>query len=568
MLTTAHPHIPFSAVATVAAVSVGISRAEAATCASLLGLQLPNTTITSAQLQPGGAFTAPNGQTFQNLPPFCEVHGIAKPTSVSAIDFEAWLPLPSGWNGKLEGVGNGGLAGTISYSAMVPGLQRGFVTASTDTGHSPSEPQLWLENRDLVIDYSYRRLHLTTVDAKGIIKAYYSRRQSESYYSGCSTGGKQALFEAQRYPDDYNGIIGGDAAYFWTHQMFHENWVGQATVEPATNLSITNLKLLNNAVLKQCGTRDQGLANDPFLIDPQDCKFDPKVLQCTAGQSSNCLTAAQVGAVEQIYQGVTDPRTGVQLHPGLPRGSELGWGKAGGQFLINRPVSEGSGVSSYDFFRFTVFEVPPPYFWDYTTLNFDSDVTLVDSKFASLFNASDPDLSKFERHGGKLIMYHGYADPLIAPANTIDYYESVAADQPSYQLTHSVTAALADTQRFFRLFMVPGMYHCAGGPGANIFNGADNQGNPTDPDHDILSALDLWVTRHEAPEQIIASNQTAGVVNFTRPLCPYPENARYKGTGSTSDAANFVCARDDDDLPRNFDKALQLSGALIGTSHH
>lgn len=540
------------------------TQARAATCAGLIALQLPSTTITLAQLQPAGTFTAPDGEQFQNMPAFCEVHGISKPTSVSAINFEVWLPLPSGWNGKFEGVGNGGLAGTISYSSMAPGLQRGFATASTDTGHNSTEPQLWLENQDLVIDYSYRGLHLTTVNAKAIIAAFYSRAPRFSYYSGCSTGGKQALFEAQRYPDDYDGIIGGDAANFWTHQMFHEDWVGQATVAPAANLSADNLQLVNNAVLEQCSTKDHGLASDPFLLDPQDCHFDPKVLQCVAGQSTNCLTAAQVTAVQTIYQGVTNSRTGEQLYPGLPRGSELGWGPAGGQFLINRPVSEGSGVSSYDFFRFTVFQIPSPYFWDYTTLNFDSDVTLVDENFAAVFNSTNPDLSEFKRHGGKLIMYHGNADPLIPPANTINYYQSVASTEASYRLTHSTALAISETQQFFRLFLVPGMYHCAGGPGANVFNGVSNQGNPTDPDHDILSALDLWVASHQAPEQIIASNQTNGSINFTRPLCPYPQNARYKGSGSTSDAANFVCSQDDDDLPANFDEALRLSGALMG----
>lgn len=334
--------------------------ARATTCAGLISLHLRDTTITSAQLQPAGTFTAPDGEQFENMPSFCEVHGLSKPTSVSAINFEVWLPMASGWNGKFEGVGNGGLAGTISYSSMAPALQRGFATASTDTGHTPTEPQLWLEDEDLVVDYSYRGLHLTTINAKAIIAALYNRAPSFSYYSGCSTGGKQALFEAQRYPSDYDGIVGGDAANFWTHQMFHEDWVGQATVTPETNLSPDNLQLVNNAVLQQCAGKDHGLATDLFLLDPQDCHFDPKVLQCTGGQSTNCLTAAQVGAVQTIYQGVTNSRTGEQLYPGLPRGSELGWGPAGGQFLINRPVSEGSGVSSYDFFRFTVFQIPLP----------------------------------------------------------------------------------------------------------------------------------------------------------------------------------------------------------------
>jgi len=537
-----------------------VGQAAAVTCANLASLTLPDTTITAAQPIPAGTYTAPNGTVFTSMPAFCRVAATLTPTSVSNIHMEVWMPV-SGWNGKFEGVGNGGLAGTIGYSAMVPGLKRGFATASTDTGHSSTEPQLWLENEDLVIDYSYRGLHLTTVEAKAIIKAFYGQPAKFSYFSGCSTGGKQALFEAQRFPEDYDGIVGGDAGNFWTHMMFHEVWVAQATV--ATNLTLADLQLVNNAVLKQCGTKDHGLATDPFLLDPQDCHFDPIVLQCSATQTSNCLTAAKVVAFEKIYEGVTNPRTGEQLFPGLPRGSEIAWWPANGGSLINKPVSGGSGVSSYDFFRFEVFDIPSPYFWDYTTLNFDSDVSMVDNKFAWLLNSTNPDLSEFERRGGKLIMYHGYSDPLGPPGNSINYFLSVAARQSSHWGAQSVEEGLAKTSRFYRLFLAPGMYHCANGPGANIFNGASNQGNPTDPDHDILSALDLWVTSDKPPDRIIASNQTNGVVNFTRPLCPYPQNAQYKGSGSTLDAANFVCVPDNDDLPRNFKKALQLSGALL-----
>jgi feruloyl esterase len=531
--------------ASLAATAIVAGPAAAATCESLAGVTLPNTTITLAQSFAGGTFTAPNGQKFANIPAFCEVHGIAAPTSVSAINFEIWMPA-AGWNGRFEGVGNGGLAGTISFGAMASALTAGYATASTDTGHTPTEPQTWLENRELVIDYSYRGLHLTTANAKALIAAFYGTAARFSYYTGCSTGGKQALMEAQRFPEDYDGIIGGDAANFWTHQMMSEVWDGQASDTPDTDFTPANLQLLQTAVLAQCAGQDGGLKADAFLMDPRDCHFDPKVLECKAGQDpSTCLTAAQVGAARKIYQGPSNPRTGASLYPGIARGGEVGWGPAGGQFVINRTTT--SGVSSFDWFRFAVFQNPN---WDFRTFNFDSDATLTDEEWAAIANSTNPDLAAFRRRGHKMIYYHGFADPLIPTVNGINYYESVVAEEGEGRGDHDRGGALEETREFFRAFMVPGMYHCAGGPGPTIFLAAS--GAQADAEHDMLSALVEWVERGQAPKQIIATkfvnDNPANGIAFQRPLCPYPEFAAYRGFGDPNSAQSFRCVRDDRDL--------------------
>jgi feruloyl esterase len=226
----------------------------AADCEGLAALSLPHTTLT-AKAVPAGSFTPPNGRGLANLPAFCQVHGVSKPTDASVIHFEVWLPV-SNWNGKLQGIGNGGLAGTISFAPMATALRNGYAAASTDTGHTTQEPKTWLENRDRLIDYSYRGLHVTTENAKAIIDAYYSQAPKQSYYLGCSKGGQQGLMEAQRYPADYDGIVAGDAANDWTRQMMNEVWIGVATSSPETNLPQEKLQLLQDATLAACDALD------------------------------------------------------------------------------------------------------------------------------------------------------------------------------------------------------------------------------------------------------------------------------------------------------------------------
>jgi hypothetical protein len=499
--------------------------AFAANCEGIANLALPDTKITVAKSVPAGSFTPTGGRGIEHLPAFCEVHGILKPTDVSVIHFEVWMPAEN-WNGRFEVVGNGGLAGTISYGAMATALRNGYATASTDTGHTAQESYEWLENRERLIDYSHRALHLTTVAGKGIVNAFYIKPARYSYYLGCSTGGKQGLMEAQRYPADFDGIVAGDAANFWTRQMASEVWNGVVTSSPATNLSQEKLQLIQDAAMTECDGLDG--AKDGIISDPTRCHFDPKKLLCKGAEGPNCLTQAQVGAVEKIYGGVVNPRTGEKLYPGLYPGGELGWGKAGGQMVIDRTTT--SGVSSNDFFAYALFHDPK---WEFRTFDFDRDLKRAEDTFASITNATDPNLAEFRKLRHKLIYYHGAADPLIPAQNGIDYYQSVAAKQK-------------DASQFYRVFLVPGLYHCAGGPGASGFGGSVVP-PVVDADHDIVSAAAKWVEQGVAPERIIATkyvdNKPGGAVQLQRPLCAYPLVARYKGSGDMNDASNFVCQK-------------------------
>ncbi len=504
--------------------------AAAPACETLTGLTLADTTITSAKSVAAGSFTAPGGRAgarpIENLPAFCQVHGVLKPAATSAIHFEVWLPADN-WNGKLQVVGNGGLAGTISYPAMATALRTGFATASTDTGHTTTEPRAWLQDRERLIDYSYRGLHLTTVDAKAIADAYYSRQPKYAYYSGCSTGGKQGLMEAQRYPADFDGILAGDAANFWTHQMASEVWNGVVTSAPETNLPKEKLQMLQDAVMAACDTLDG--AADGLVSDPMRCHFDPAKLQCKGADSATCLTSAQVDAVRKLYSGPMNPRTGKNIYPGFYPGGEMGW--AAGT-VINR--GNTSGVSSNDFWSTAVFQKPD---WAFRTLDFDRDVQALDEKFAPLMNATDPNLEEFRKLGHKLVYYHGAADPLIPAQNGVDYYETVIAAQKG----------LDRTQGFYRAFLVPGLYHCAGGPGPVAFGTSlPAPATQQDADHDVMLSLQRWVEQGSAPARIVATkyvdNTPSKGVAFQRPLCPYPQTAKYKGSGDMNDAASFTCA--------------------------
>jgi hypothetical protein len=503
--------------------------AAATTCESLSGVELADTTITAATTVSTGTFTVPGGRggrALDHLPTFCQVHGVIKPTRTSMIHFEVWLPTDT-WNGRLQVVGNGGLAGTIGYAAMAGALRDGFATASTDTGHTSAEPPTWLEDHERLVDYSYRGLHLTTMNAKVIVNQFYSQSPKYAYYTGCSTGGKQGLMEAQRYPADFDGILAGDAANFWTHQMASEVWNGVVTSSPDTNLSKAKLQLVQDAAIAACDKLDG--AADGLVSDPMHCTFDPGVLECKGeSDSADCLTAAQVGAVRKVYSGPVNPRTGQSVYPGLYPGGEMGWASG---VVINR--GNTSGVSSNTFWSFAMFDNPD---WPFRSFDFDKDLARADAQLAPVTNATDPNLDEFERLGHKMIYYHGAADPLIPAQNGIDYYDSVVKAQNGLQ----------QTQAFYRAFLVPGLYHCSGGPGPIAFgtSGQPPKGQE-DADHDILLALQRWVESGTAPNQVIATRYKDGDaskgVEFQRPLCAYPQVAVYKGSGDMNDAANFSC---------------------------
>jgi len=521
----------FSALLVIALASgaLGARSAGAATCESLISLTLPDTTITLAESHAAGPFTPPGSATLQ-LPAFCRVAGVVTP----AVRFEVWLPTASAWNGKFQGVGNGGLAGTISYSAMGAALNRNYATASTDTGHQVTNPDgVWaLGHPELIIDFAYRGTHEMTVKGKAITAALYGSQPNRSYFVGCSKGGQQALMEAQRFPDDYQGIIAGDPANFWTHHYLGGHlWPALAILRDTTlahYIGPDKLQAIQDAVNKKCDALD-GVV-DGILADPRSCKFDPNVLLCQGPETASCLTAPQIEALKAVYAG-----PGANIYPGLLPGAETGPGGwrawLTGADAAHPGAHLGLGIP---FFKYFIFDDPN---WDFHTLNFTTDVTFTDNKLvagvpmASVINAVDPDLHPFQANGGKLIHYHGFSDPDITPINSINYFESVTKVMGKGRQDEGNGLRL--TQQFYRLFMVPGMQHCAGGPGTDHF--------------DALTALERWVELGIAPDRIIASHVEGSVTTMTRPLCPYPQLATYTGHGDTNDAANFVCKRPEDD---------------------
>ena len=476
----------------------------AATCESLASLVIPHGVVTLAQPIAPGAFNAPSGRTgggaqspFAKLGSFCRVAVTLKPAANSDIKAEVWLPM-AGWNGKLQVVGNGGFAGTISYPAMATALAAGYATASTDTGHTGPSSNTFA-NHDALIDFAHRAIHETAVAAKAAVDGFFGDAPKLSYFNGCSTGGRQAVTAAQRYPDDFDGIVAGAPASHTSTQAFGQIWFYQALADPASALSREKLTLLHDGVLNACDDLDG--AKDGVLENPLACKFDPKVLACKQGSdTASCLTEAQVDGVRRIYAGPSNPRTGRQIFAGLERGSELGWSA----------VPVGYAV---DYFKYIVFKDPN---WDPKTLNFDSHVEQASKGDNLVFDATDPDISRFTRRGGKLVMYQGWGEPGIPPGNLVRYYE---------QIRHKSSEA-GDS---VRVFMVPGMGHCGGGNGTSTF--------------DMVSALDGWRDGGKAPQQVNAYRVRDGRVDRTRPLCAWPAAAKYKGTGSIDDAENFACSK-------------------------
>jgi feruloyl esterase len=499
-----------SSVLLATAIHATVFGAGPARCESLTSLAQPDTVGTAAELVPAGRFTPPGTAMSIGsmiLPAFCRVAATLKPTSDSRIRIEVWMPA-SGWNGKFQAVGNGGWNGTIEYPGLAEALRRGYAAGSTDTGHVGNSASFAVGHPEKLIDFGYRAVHEMTLHAKGIVSAFYGRAPALAYWVGCSSGGKQGLKEAQRFPADYDGIIVGAPANAWTHLAASSVWIAQATLgSPASYVPATKFELLHKAVVDACDALD-GL-KDGVIADPTRCHFDPQLLQCREGEDGpGCLTAAQVDAVRKIYSGPRHPRTGAPIFPGLEPGSELGWAElAGGPKL---------GTSADDHFRYVVFRNPR---WDFKTFAFETDVAMTDAVDDGLINATDPHLEAFVGRGGKLLLYHGWSDPLIAPRSTVEYYTAVT----------SALGGAEETSKAVRLFMAPGVGHCTGGEGPSQF--------------DMLTALEQWVEHGTAPERIVASHVRDGVVDRTRPLCAYPTIARYSGTGGTTDAASFVCVR-------------------------
>jgi feruloyl esterase len=511
--------IRFAVVTIAAMASLSFTPAEAqetatGACVALNRLTLTELSSIEAATVPPGPFDLPATRTEParavTLPAHCRVRGVVEP----AIRFEVWLPEASAWNGRFQAVGGGGLAGNVSYSAMTRALQGGYATASTDTGHVAPDVE-WLGDAGRLRDYGYRAINEMTAKAKAAINAYYGRPADYDYFNGCSTGGRQGLMEAQRFPDDYDGIVSGAPVNYFVGTHTAQLWMALAAKEASDEsiLSETELDIVSAAAVAHCDATDG--VTDGVIEDPRSCDFDPG--ECTGVAAGNdgpelaTLRADQVMALRKIYAGPLDPRTGARLHPGFMPSGEAEWNVVTDVGLVEIPR---------EFFTRSVFKDPS---WDWRTFDFGEDFEQASRATAEILDATNPDLSAFRSRGGKLIVYHGWNDQVIPPAGSIKYFESVEAT-----LAARPNGSDQETRNFFRLFMVPGMAHCRGGAGTSTF--------------DAQKAIEAWVERGIAPGRIEASRRENDVVTRTRPLCPYPQTAQYDGTGDTNDTANFVCA--------------------------
>jgi feruloyl esterase len=459
---------------------------------------------------------------------FCRVVAVLAPSSDSHINVEVWLPAADKWNGKFQAEGNGGWAGSIQgLSAMQTAIRAGYATAGSDTGHTGANGSFAIGHPEQVIDFGYRAIHEMAVQSKSLIKAFYGESEKFSYFVGCSTGGRQALMAAQRYPNDFDGIIAGAPAN--DHINLHAGDMSRQIdifKDPAGFLSATKVAMLADAVMKTCDELDG--VKDGILNDPRQCKFEPASLLCKAEDSDSCLTAAQVKTVQRAYAPAKTSK-GELIFPGYSKGGESTYTVMRGN--LPGPAAAGAPAAApptgaprapappvpaaigYDTFRYLAHQDAN---WDWHNFNIDVEPALAMKNAGATINSTSPDLSKFKAHGGKLIMYHGWADPAIQPEHTVLYYSSVLDKMGKNQ------------DDWLRLFMVPGMGHCGGGAAnsPNTFN--------------TVGTLEAWRETGKAPDSMMGSNAAAGV---TRPLCPYPQVAKYKGTGDTKVAENFVCAQ-------------------------
>jgi feruloyl esterase len=517
-------------------------------CTALARTPFNHVTVTVAEIKGAGRFEpVERGRTLaaiSGLPSFCRVHGISRPVPGSEIGFEVWLPA-QGWNRRLHMLGNGSYSSSIYWEQMADRVRRGDVAVATDTGHTGGSDDLRfvIERPEALVDFAQRAVHETTVAAKAIVAAFYGAPARYSYFTGCSTGGYQGLSEAQRYPEDFNGIIAGapgnnrsrlNLAFLW-------NYIANHRADNSQILPNSKLPMLTRAVVTACDRIDAVV--DGVVSDPRDCDFDPAQIQCRDGDHADCLTAEQADTVRKIYAGPRDARTHAQLYPGMTAGSEG----------IQVDPKELPGWSAYwsnpdkhdepsrlDFFRYWVFKDES---WDWRRFDWSADVTAMDARLAGSFDANDPDLTRFVAHRGKLIMFMGWQDPVGAAPEAIKYYESVVARSTA----STPEARNAQTQSFLRLYMIPGMAHCRLGPGATFFTSQMRRSLPPveDSKHDLVQALHNWVERGTAPQALTATHYADPdakdrKIAFQRPICVYPARVRYTG-GPQDHASSFRC---------------------------
>jgi feruloyl esterase len=498
--------------------------------------------VVSAETVAGGAFAPPAYMTpwlvgdpsfYKGLPSFCRVVVEAVPSADSDIKIEVWMPADAAhpWNGRFRGQGNGGFAGEIDYRGLGGAVLQGYASAGTNTGHSAggTDASWALGHPEKVIDFGYRAIHEMTQVAKTVITAFYGNKPQHSYFGACSNGGRQALMEAQRFPEDYDGILAGAPANFWTHLLTKALADAQATtLDPASYIPASKLPAIAKAVIAECDAKDG--VSDGVLNDPRQCQFDPATLLCKAGDSNECLTAKQVTALKKLYEGPRDAK-GNLIFPGYLPGAEEGPGGWGTWITGMAPGKSLLFAFGVGYFSNMVYEKAD---WNYRDTKVEEALKIAEEKTAKILNATDPNLGPFKARGGKLILYHGWNDAAISALNTIDYYKSVV---------NRMGAKEADA--FLRLYLEPAMQHCAGGPGPDAF-GQFGFAAQNDSQHNVDLAIEQWVEKGTPPGVIIATkyvgDEPANGVKLSRPLCPYPQVAKYKGSGDTNDAANFVCA--------------------------
>ncbi|QUD90226.1 tannase/feruloyl esterase family alpha/beta hydrolase [Phenylobacterium montanum] len=500
------------------------SPAAAKDCAQMAGQALPQGKVTAATLVPAGGFKpaalpeAPPGVAatgFANLPAFCRIEATLKPSPDSDIKVEVWMPA-SGWNGKFVGIGNGGWAGSISYFQLGEPLSRGYAVAATDTGHVGNAlTGDWAAGHpEKLIDFGYRAVHDMTVAAKAAVSDFYGSGPRMSLWNSCSTGGRQGLMEAFRFPEDYDAISAMAPANPMTGLMTQSLWTGyQAVRSPGAKLTLAKLAVAHKAYIAKCDDKD-GL-KDGIASNPQACKFDPAVVQCKAGDAADCLTAEQVQTLRAVYGGVRDPKTGKRLLSGWPAGSELELSA-----LMSGPEPFPIATS---YMRALVFGSEKG--WDFRSFDYGTDSARARDYGAKILDVDPRGLGPFFARGGKLLLSHGWTDGLIPANNTVAFYGT---------LSKSITAKQTQTQ--LRLFMIPGMNHCSGGEGPSSI--------------DTLAAIDQWASSSKAPDRLIAARLPGPLgapepkqPPMTRPLCAYPATDRYKGVGPADQADSFVCTR-------------------------
>jgi len=464
----------------------GLARAETA-CGDLKAVKLAHAEVTAASSESQGGKD------------YCKLLVTSRPTGDSEIGIEVWIPVGAAWNGKFVQLGNGGFAGSINSGFLRRIATQGYAVAGTDNGHraAGTDGSWALGHREKLVDYGWRSLKETTEVGKALIKAQKEAAAKQSYFMGCSDGGREALMEAQRYPADFDGIVAGAPANYMSLLFGNSAGQQQALARPGAYLDKAALETLQAGALKDCG-------GEAFIRDPLSCRFDPKRLICKPGQTASCLTPAQATAAAEIYRGRRDPRTGRVPLPGIsPGGEALGGGWQAWITGIN--PAGNPNAAGYQFgsnaFKYFAFQDPN---YDFLKMDLGAEFDRAKAAMGPIIDSDSANLAAFKKHGGKLIQYHGWNDPAIPARSSIVYAEDLRR-------------TMGDVSGFYRLYLVPGMLHCGGGNGPSTV--------------DWLSHIDAWVVDGKAPTELSA---TAAVGGASQLLCPHPSVAKSDGKGGWS----------------------------------